>query len=223
MDNRDDPIAEFLQRAQFYDDVYTSSAAGSRRPEVPDGVSVTHNPIARDLGISERLWNNVTAIDEQIKTLDDDMTLVMITERLHESLVLLKRLMCWRLQDILYWPRQYPDYTLRLDNNPDSRAKHRKWSLADYMLYDHFNKTLQQKISEQGKDFHREVDHFTTVLHDVLEYCQSNLKTYMVVSASKWNQEFVLSRDYCRRMKMNTQQYLNVFKTSYQNLWPGTQ
>ncbi|CAH1238818.1 GAL3ST1 [Branchiostoma lanceolatum] len=63
----DDPIAEFLQRAQFYDDVYTSSAAGSRRPEVPDGVSVTHNPMARDLGISERLWNNVTAINEQIK------------------------------------------------------------------------------------------------------------------------------------------------------------
>ncbi|CAH1238815.1 Hypp5640 [Branchiostoma lanceolatum] len=59
-------------------------------------------------------------------TLDEDMTLVMITERMHESLVLLKRLMCWRLQDILYWPRQYPHYPLRLDNNPDSRAKHRQ-------------------------------------------------------------------------------------------------
>ncbi|CAH1238814.1 Hypp5639 [Branchiostoma lanceolatum] len=98
-----------------------------------------------------------------------------------------------------------------------------RWSLADYMLYDHFNKTLQRKISKQGEDFHKEVDHFTTVLHDVLEYCQSKQKTYMVVSASTWNQEFVLSRDYCRRMRMNTQRYLNVFKTSYQNLWPGTQ
>ncbi|XP_078573500.1 galactosylceramide sulfotransferase-like isoform X2 [Branchiostoma floridae x Branchiostoma japonicum] len=209
----DDPIAEFLQRPQYYDDVYTSSA----------GVSVTRSPMARDLGISEQAWYNETAINEQIKTLETDFTIVMMTERLHESLVLLKRLMCWRLQDILYWPCQDPDYSLRLDNNPDSRAKHRKWSSADYMLYEHFNKTLQRKISKQGKDFIDEVNHFTTVLQSVLEYCQSNQKTYLVVAASPWNLEFVLSQDYCRRMKMNTQQYLNVFKTSYQNLWPGTQ
>ncbi|XP_078655834.1 galactosylceramide sulfotransferase-like [Branchiostoma floridae x Branchiostoma belcheri] len=219
----DDPIAEFLQRAQLYDDVFMSPAAGSQRPEVPDGVSVTRNPMAQDLGLSERSWYNVTAINQHIKTLEEDFLLVMITERLQESLVLLKRLMCWRLQDILYWPHQYPDYPLRLDNNSDSQHKHREWSLADYMLYEHFNKTLQHKISKQGEDFHMEVDHYTRVLRSVLEYCQSDQKTYMVVAASPWNQEFVLSQDYCRRMRMNTQQYLNVFKTSYQNLWPGTQ
>ncbi|XP_035688954.1 uncharacterized protein LOC118424488 [Branchiostoma floridae] len=70
----DDPIAEFLQRPQYYDDVYRSSEARSRRSEVPGGVLVTHNPMARDLGISEQSWHNVTAINEQIKVCESKIT-----------------------------------------------------------------------------------------------------------------------------------------------------
>ena len=80
--------------------------------------------------------------------LDAQFDLVMIAEKFDESLLLLQSLLCWKVQDITY---------LKL-NERVSKAKNRitdktrsilkSWLWADYMLYDHFKKKMDETLIE---------------------------------------------------------------------------
>jgi hypothetical protein len=55
-----------------------------------------------DFGLEPNLMDNATAVSEYINYLNNTFHLVMVSERFEESMVLLKRLMGWGLQDVLY-------------------------------------------------------------------------------------------------------------------------
>ena len=60
------------------------------------------NPMMFDLGLSLRYFQNYTAVTDYIKFLNKEFDLVMIMDYFDESLVLLKRLLGWDIEDILY-------------------------------------------------------------------------------------------------------------------------
>lgn len=60
------------------------------------------NPLMFDLGLSFKHYQNITAVNEYIRFLGKEFDLVMIMEYFDESLVLMKRLLCWEIEDILY-------------------------------------------------------------------------------------------------------------------------
>ncbi|XP_066266115.1 galactose-3-O-sulfotransferase 2-like [Branchiostoma lanceolatum] len=141
-----------------------------------------------------------------ISKLDADFTLVMILEHLDESVVLLRRLMCWELRDVLLYsksknsrPYPYKFYAA----TPEELENHRGWSAVDYMLYNTFNNSLWQKINAQGPDFYDELKYFRRIKNDVSDFCMETMNDHngvnrsKVVTASKWNPEFEVDRDYC--------------------------
>ena len=65
-------------------------------------ISFIRNLMMFDLGLSYRYFQNYTAVKNYINYLNKEFDLVMIMDYFDKSLVLLKRLLCWEIDDILY-------------------------------------------------------------------------------------------------------------------------
>ena len=54
----------------------------------------------------------------------------------------------------------------RLDVLPRTVERIKKWNEADYRLYDHFNQTFWQKVSEYGDGFEQDLLSFQRLNHE---------------------------------------------------------
>ncbi|XP_077991588.1 galactosylceramide sulfotransferase-like [Glandiceps talaboti] len=116
-------------------------------------------------------YDNESTIDIKLRKLDKELDLVMLTEYYDESLVLLKKLMCWEFEDIVYQPMkvhksEQPPITHEMMNII------RKVSAPEFKLYDYFNRTFWDKVKNYDCNFASDVAEFRSV--------QENLSTYDV-------------------------------------------
>ena len=131
-----------------------------------------HNSIAFDMGLS----NDPTS--EQVANLIDGMEkldfFVLITEMMDESLVLMRRLLCWDLDDIVYLSLKVTPRKERKDQPPDAQLASaiRSLNSADVTLYEHFKQRLQQRISEEV-DFNAELIEFRRLKDMAFERCRA--------------------------------------------------
>ena len=125
----------------------------------------------------------------------------MIVEYYNESLVLLRRLMCWKLIYLLYVKRNVKKYT-NIDTQIDQILVNnfRRYYQPEYILHKHFNKTLWRRIAEEPDDFRDELSHFNALLSDVAEFCRkAKHDDVRLFHSSKWNAAFVITVVWCRR------------------------
>lgn len=205
------PLTEYLDYVDHYDSIYKSHEAATFRYCIPDGFSVTKNLMAQCLGMPlgfpygrADISNNLHAVQDYIQNLDEEFSLVMIVEYFHESLILFKRLMKWHLKDMIYKHVNRGTYFFLLSNH--HKRKHKQWAAIDYMIYDHFNKTLWEKITAEGPAFYDEVQHFSNIQQQVNNYCwglDKTLKTNLHVRQTKFNSEFSISRAKCHLMDIS--------------------
>ncbi|XP_072017511.1 galactosylceramide sulfotransferase-like [Amphiura filiformis] len=118
------------------------------------------NPMLYDFGLENDEKLNGSRIDELIKQLSYKYDLVMISDYFHESLILLKELMCWSLEDIVFFPlNSRTNVTVPSSITSSMRKKIRQWNKGDVKLYDYFNKTFWRKVEEFGRNrMEREVE-----------------------------------------------------------------
>ena len=195
---------------------------------LPLGYSDTLNGMAFDLGFPTGFHydtvdqsQNATFIREWMMALSRQFSLVMVVEYFHESLVLLRRLMCWTTEDIIYLKQNERKYINKNNStNPKLIANFRRYNVPDYVLYDHFNRTLWRKIADAGDDFWAEVEHFNGVIATIAQFCHASPTvggSTLVIPKSPWNGEFTLQRGYC--VKMEKLVYADVVRL-YESL-PG--
>lgn len=222
-----EPLIEYLRDIPKYEAMYTSTDNHKyyTKAECMRSLSLTHNHMAFDLGLPNGFHvdtpdqtKNATYIRRWIDALQRRLSLVMIVEYYNESLVLLRRLMCWKLPDLLY-------IRTNINKHNDAKAEHIDQSLVDnfkqynkpeYMLYNHFNRTLWRRIAEQPDDFWDELNEFERLLKEKTEFCQQ-AKDGDVLSfqSSKWNDEFVLTVAECGHMKSGA--YMDLVRNYNQN------
>merc|ERR1712062_176263 len=132
-----------------------------------------------------------------------------IVEHFDESLVLLKRLMCWRFSDVVYVRNLVANYShTTYKKRPTTKLTiqdaHRRWDWVDYKLYEHFNASLWRRIYEEGPGFHKEVKAFRAAHERVGQYCTAvaslkdrhNVPEYLnetKVAQSEWSDEFSIT------------------------------
>ncbi|XP_033102782.1 galactosylceramide sulfotransferase-like [Anneissia japonica] len=134
-----DPLEKFLNNPDLY---YSSNRAKSH----------AKNPMLYDLGLSIDQKDNMQKIDAMITELSDQFNLVMITEYFDESLILLKELMCWSLDDVVYVVLNARAKESVRKISPENADKIRQWNAGDVKLYEHFNKTFWRKVESFGKE-----------------------------------------------------------------------
>ena len=88
-----------------------------------------------------------THLEESIAKVDEDFDLVMITEMMHESLVLLADVLCIPLESvaILRNLNERPKEKIKQLSQKQKYTLH-KFLLPDQMLYDHFKRRLDNRI-----------------------------------------------------------------------------
>ncbi|XP_019619655.1 PREDICTED: galactosylceramide sulfotransferase-like [Branchiostoma belcheri] len=177
----------------------------------------TRNFIAFDLGYPAEGAENEVLARQYISELETDFTLIMLLEYLDESLVLLKRLMCWELKDVLYVVKNNRTYTYKMYTPSEEQISNlRKWKAVDYLLYETFNTSLWRKIGAQGPDFHEEVFHFKKMNRDVNTYCLAYGRwegaPNLTVAASKWNHQFEVDAVFCRLIQSVVSQLMGQLR-----------
>ena len=215
-------INNYLKNFDYYETAYKSVDLASQRKWCPgDGFSMTQNLQSHCLGMPlgfpsgrRDISRDPASAKRYIRFLDGNFLLIMIVEYLHESLVLLRRLMCWSVKDIIY-NRVNNGFYDRLSAATEENINiHKNISRIDYLLYDHFNATFWSKVGHQGKDFFDEVAMFTRLINDVARFCHlTSVRDKLPVvtfSRSKWSAAFSVSRQDCELQNMYLPDLLKV-------------
>ncbi|XP_066269895.1 galactose-3-O-sulfotransferase 3-like isoform X3 [Branchiostoma lanceolatum] len=187
------PLATFLNMKENY-------TVRSKDP-----YSKHRNFQAHYLGFPTKLMasKNTSQLYEALRTVASWYSMVIITEYWEESLVLLKRKFCWTMYDILHTTRRLHALKKRKEHAPltdKQKANHKRISNIDYMMYDYFNNTFSQRVTEEGPEFWEEVTYYKTLNHQVNQHCNSG-GGKRVFPAGKWSQEFVIDSTFCNEWK----------------------
>ncbi|XP_070185723.1 galactosylceramide sulfotransferase-like [Littorina saxatilis] len=163
--------------------------------------SYIRNKQAQDLGMRNVHVVNDTLRGQYIQQLGREFDLVMITEFFDESLVLLRRLLCWRVRDILYVPKNKNMYKKERVFSAEDMQLHRKLNVADYDLYEFFLERFNDTVAKQGPDFHDEVNYIKNLLPRLQIHCSNpNSVSPLTIVASRWNEAFSVGPEDCKLM-----------------------
>lgn len=109
-----------------------------------------HNLLTFDLGYDSEMDIEDPRVSDLLKQLDSRFHLVMLLEYFDESLLLFRDLMCWNMDDILYFK-----LNARKDSNgsrlsPEMYRLAQEWNALDTRIYQHFNATFWRKVEDYG-------------------------------------------------------------------------
>ena len=136
-----------------------------------DRLKLIQNGMSYDLGLESSNFSNEKKIVEKLEELDDQFHLVMMMEYFEESVVLLKRLLCWELDDVTYFRLKHRAHSWRRRVTKPLEEKIRKWSRADVVLYEHFNRTFWNILKHIDRDFWEEVEMLKTKNNFINNLC----------------------------------------------------
>ena len=123
-----------------------------------------------DLGV-DHVDQTGPKVARAIQQLDKEFDLIMIADYFDESLLLLRKHLCLSWSDIVYIPDNFRADKKRRQINETVRKKIEDWNWADMSLYQHFNRTFWQKISNYNADFQRDLQYFRQLLSDTRKEC----------------------------------------------------
>ncbi|XP_078680170.1 galactose-3-O-sulfotransferase 2-like isoform X2 [Branchiostoma floridae x Branchiostoma belcheri] len=172
----------------------------------------THHPIknrqAFDLGFGMSWQMGDDRTTAHLKEVKKTIRVVLLAERFDESLVLLRRLMCWDMQDILYQPDNNIIETNRLANITLHRKQQmtfQNWSSIDFALHTYSQKTFNETSQHMGPGFMKEVEYFRRLNSWVyFEACKGHLGrnfTHFGVEKSRWHDKFEADGSLCQAIE----------------------
>lgn len=128
------------------------------------------NSQSKDLGLKTTDFDNQTKINAFIRRLDDEIDLVLIHEYFDESIVLLVRELCWKLEDAIFTILNNRSLT-KPTPSPEILNKLSTFNRADFLLYEHFNKTFWKRIEGHGHGFWEDLKVFRQLQSELADRC----------------------------------------------------
>jgi hypothetical protein len=166
--------------------------------------SMSNNRMAFEFGFplclfpnsKEKPENLQQAIEEYITKLMTEFDLIMINERMDESLVLLKRVLNWHTKDIMYMKQLVAKHETRRFVEGD--IKNLKAHLyLDFALYQRALSEFLNRVEALGEDFQEEVNLFSDEKEKVHNFCSHREKEILSFPDSKWDSAFNITREDC--------------------------
>ncbi|XP_047139333.1 galactosylceramide sulfotransferase isoform X1 [Hydra vulgaris] len=218
------PIEEFLKYPDEY--LYNFTILMG---DLPDTLNLLQSGMFYDFGYDFMDLEDTKGIQRVLKTLENEFQLILITEYFDESLVLLKKELCWQTDDILYIKQ---NQRLKKGNlTAHTKQRIQQWNRADVMLYQHFNETFWRKIKDYGDSFWEDVNEFKKENKKFEKICSPEKITTKGFGINVDVNSFVMNpkvdrfhRYLCEKVLMNEVEYLSYFKKKfgknfgYQNL-----
>ncbi|XP_068164958.1 galactose-3-O-sulfotransferase 3-like [Antennarius striatus] len=110
-----------------------------------------HNNLAFDLGKDkDHPATDAAYVQAFLAEVEQTFSLVMIADYFDESLVVLRHLLSWDLNDIIYFKLNMRKEDSKRTLTPVLASKIRAWNALDARLYDYFNASLWRQIAALG-------------------------------------------------------------------------
>ncbi|XP_006823240.1 galactose-3-O-sulfotransferase 2-like [Saccoglossus kowalevskii] len=173
------------------------------------------NFMSFDLGLPPTQYDDVNAIMTFVKMRENEFDLVMILEYYDESLILLRRMLCWKLRDILYIPINVSKKTTHVQ--PYAEQLYRHFSQADFTLYEHFKEIFLQRL-KKSPSLSEEVTYFRQINSDYKLFCtqaERNSSMKFEVNKSDWNDMFQIDSSYCTKSRLPITAYVSELKQKH--------
>ncbi|XP_065655669.1 uncharacterized protein LOC100209212 isoform X2 [Hydra vulgaris] len=163
IEEKEDQLKMFLKNPKMY------IQGVIQKNRFKDSLNLIKNGQFFDLGLATTDYHKKNVIKSTIQELYEKFTLVLIYEYLDESLVMLKRKLCWQLDDILYLRFQHKNQNAknRIAVSDELSEMIMSWNKADASLYEFFNRTLWEEIRFEGEDFQKELKQFKETLKQI--------------------------------------------------------
>jgi hypothetical protein len=115
-----------------------------------DGM-IGRNQMAWDMGLSPEIFDDEIAVAKAIERLDREFDLVMVAHRMEESLVLLKHLLNWPLENVVHLNlnRRKPEKSSVL--SIQERKVLSDWLAADVRIFEHFSRRFEERVAELNR------------------------------------------------------------------------
>ena len=208
----ENPLEEFM----LDPDKYMNKLKGFKKPQ---NYGLFRNGMLFDLGYGELELKQI-GTDTAIQSLEKDIDLFLIMDYFDESLLLLKKVMCWSLDKILYFRQN--QRTTKIPINEATRARIRAWNSADVALYQHFNRTFWKRVKEYGPTFDADLRELRHYLREWAKRCDrrevvrgkdaSAVRFYKVGHKAKDEH-----REMCTRFFRTELEYIGYFRQNYYN------
>ena len=124
-----------------------------------------------DMGLEQEHFQNTALVKSYIDKMEQEFDLVMIADYFDESLIMLKRLLCWEFEDIVYIKLRVKKKKLEFEEEVKKNIL--TWNRADAILFDHFNKTFWRKVHQVGPSFYEDLKAFRRINQDYQALCES--------------------------------------------------
>ena len=90
-------------------------------------------------------------INAFVKHIDSEMDFVMITDRMDESLIILKEYLGWNMTDIVYLNRMVSSKP-KVSMSEETKARILKYHVIDTHIFDHFNASFERHLDRLGRE-----------------------------------------------------------------------
>ena len=112
---------------------------------------VNRNPLLWDFGMNVSDMDDVVKVESKIASLEKQFDLVMITEKFAESMILMKDLLQWDIDDVRYLTQNARVNSQRSTMSNKTLKFLKDWMWADMMLYEHFSYKFENLLAEYGE------------------------------------------------------------------------
>ena len=194
---------------------------------VPQAYYKVRNHVTNMFGFED--WKDVDNPPEmdQLLRLKERQIFVVILEKLAESLILLKRRLCWSFKDILTLPVKKPQME---DSVEDLEMEHYHYNPGDHAIYDFFIRKIGYRIDDldDKPDFWAEVKFYSNIQEKTQKFCRkvckrlkgerdhSKLKDALSddikFERSPWDDSFKVEGKDCVLLMLGPDVYRNVIK-----------
>lgn len=163
-----------------------------RRGICPATQTPVRNLQAFDLGLALGDMEDERIVRALIEEIDKSMTVVLITERFDESLLLLRKKFNWNMEDMVYFkqnaqiPREHDLEPTKVSTAGNVDIL--QFNYADHLIYTHFNERLDRELKEHftKEQLQQDLDKFN--------YLQAQNQERCIQQLASANSTFFLSR-----------------------------
>ncbi|XP_065562144.1 galactosylceramide sulfotransferase-like isoform X1 [Artemia franciscana] len=130
-----------------------------------------------DLGFPVKDFGKENKLKDFVDGVEKKFDLVMIKEKMEESIVLLKHLLCWEYKDLVYLKLNSRAQNEKKKLSVNQADKLRKWLKADNYLYMKLRAVFDRKVEQFGyKKMEEEKKKLSSVTKQIMEGCLSGKK-----------------------------------------------
>ncbi|XP_053164974.1 galactose-3-O-sulfotransferase 2-like [Hemicordylus capensis] len=127
-------LEQFLNYTSWF---YNASATDSH---------YSKNLMTFDFGYNHNGNFSAKQVQFMLRAIESEFDLLLISEYFDESMVLLKKVLCWDLDDVVAFPLNSRHNSTKTPLSESTIEKIKFWNKLDWEIYMHFNKTFWEKI-----------------------------------------------------------------------------